>query len=179
MVPGEPTSPEIVWMVLEKPHPHNPPLATISLCGLHGKKESIRRKYLLSRSLGGRAWDIGWDVREVITWLQPSPTLTFEPLLKEIVFRKSWKSNFPEGLRLGARASALCDPNYFLWYRNVKSVGSQPICSWNMVPLQWRRQRYRTCSILWHLKGLVALVAQEATPSLVRKQHPHRHSRCQ
>lgn len=66
------TSVEIVWVVLEKPHPHCPPPVTISMSGFHGKKEPVRRKYLLASSLEGKTGNIDLDVREAGTCSQPA-----------------------------------------------------------------------------------------------------------
>lgn len=65
---------EIVRVVLENPHPHCPPLATISLSGLDGQNGHVGREYLPSRSLGDRAADARADVREAVTYPQSGPT---------------------------------------------------------------------------------------------------------
>ena len=93
------TSAEIVLVVLDKTHHLSVPLTaigldkkfgflhkmlqknlnkffgqhSISLNGLHGKKEPIRRELLLSRSLRGRVGDIGWDARKNVSCPQPDP----------------------------------------------------------------------------------------------------------
>ena len=96
------TSAEILWVVTEQNSLSQSSYHNYFLEWFACKKEPIRRKFLLSRSLGGRVGDIGWDVRD----LSPAwpANLAFEALTEETGYGKSLKNYFSERLRLGAQA---------------------------------------------------------------------------
>lgn len=97
-----PTSAEIVCVVIEQNSLSQSSSHNYFLEWFAYRKEPIRRKFLLSRSLGGRVGDIGWDVRD----LSPAwpANLAFEALMEETGYGKSLKNYFSEKLRLGAQA---------------------------------------------------------------------------